>query len=90
MLFIDDRVFNMFMCTNTGSFGHVSKWVGIDTGCCQKGRGLSCLSSFTTSAGFLFRLVFNSSGVTNMDGLDEGKSVISAAAAAQSDCGTGA
>lgn len=79
----------MFVCINTESYGHVSKWVGVSTGCCQKGRCLGCLSSFTTSAGFLFRLVFNSSGVTTMHSLDEGKSVLFAAtAAAQSDCGT--
>lgn len=59
---------------------HVSKWVDVNTGCCQKGRCLSC----PFQAGFQF------SGVTNMHSLDEGKSVPFAAAAAQCDHGTGA
>lgn len=75
-VFIDDRVFNMFLCISTRSRSHVSKWVGINTSCCQKGRVFSCLSSFTTSAGFLFRLVFDLSGVTNTHSLAESQSVL--------------
>lgn len=89
-VFIDDEVFYIFACISSRGLGHVSKWVGVNTGYCQKGRCLSCLSLLTGSAVLLFRLVFNSSVLINMHSLEEGKSVLflAAAAAARSTCGT--
>lgn len=81
--------FSTCLCVSTlevaGMFGF-----GVNMGCCQKGRCLSCLSSFTTSPGFLFRLAFNSNGVTNAHSLDEGKPALFAAAAAGAQSGCGA